>query len=232
MVMPAKLPRLRISKLDATGTEVDPPIEVQYNPEEYSLNKDNNFAVQPIPGLESPLLQYVNGNVRTLDMELFFDTWDSMTPADQKTDVRTFTDQVTGLMDIDPDLHAPPILRIRWMSLKLQCVLVKATQKFIMFRPDGVPVRARMNVTFNEFLTAEEQATQTPLFSADLSKVHVVQQGETLSSIAYRFYQDSDAWRPLAISNDLDDPRALVPGQSLRVPALPFLDPETGEVVN
>ena len=37
-------------------------------------------------------------------------------------------------------------------------------------------------------------------------------------------------WRPIAIVNGIDDPRSLVPGQALRVPALPFTDPATGEV--
>ena len=40
--------------------------EVSFNPEEYTLSRDNNFAAQAIPGLSSPLLQFVNGNVRTL----------------------------------------------------------------------------------------------------------------------------------------------------------------------
>ena len=40
-----------------------------FNPEEYTLNKDNNFASQAIPGLTGPLLQFVHGNMRTLEME-------------------------------------------------------------------------------------------------------------------------------------------------------------------
>jgi LysM repeat protein len=235
--MAAKRPRLSIVKVDETGAPQGTPIEVEYNPEEYSINKDNNFAVQPIPGLSSPLLQYVNGNLRTLAMELLFDTWSvndepNLIPWDQKADVRTLTGQITDLMNIDSDLHAPPVLKVTWASLQFQCVLAKATEKFIMFRPDGIPVRARLTVTFNEFLTADEQAAQTPKFSSDLSKVHTVVQGETLSGIAYQYYRDPGVWRPLAIMNDLDDPSDILPGQSLRVPTLPFLDPETGAVVS
>ena len=48
-----------------------------YNPEEYTVSKDNNFAVQGVPGLGSPIVQFVNGNQRTLEVELFFDTWDT-----------------------------------------------------------------------------------------------------------------------------------------------------------
>src|SRR6516164_7318508 len=57
---------------------------VMFNPEEYSLNKDNNFASQAIPGLSSPILQFVHGNLRTLDMELFFDTSNERTSASRR----------------------------------------------------------------------------------------------------------------------------------------------------
>jgi LysM repeat protein len=204
---------------------------VEYNPEEYTLSKDNNFAAQAIPGLRSPLLQYVSGNLRTLDMELLFDTWDSPLPMASKADVRDLTDQVVKLMDIVPDFHAPPVLTIEWASLQFTCVLAKVSQKFIMFTDQGTPVRARLSVTFQEFVTPEQEADDTVKLSSDLSKVHVVTQGETLSAIANRYYEDPKPWRPIAIANGLIDPRSIVPGQSLRIPPLPFTDPTTGEVV-
>ena len=112
-----------------------------FNPEEYTINKDNNFAVQGIPGLSAPLIQFVNGNLRTLEMELFFDTWDS--PTLPKRDVRDQTNQVIRLMEIDRDLHAPPILEVSWSSLQFRCVLARVSQRFILFLNDGRPVRAR-----------------------------------------------------------------------------------------
>src|SRR4029450_7321997 len=113
------------------------------------------FAVHAIPGLGAPLLQFVNGNLRSLEMELFFDTYD--TPSAAKKDVRAETDKLMHLMEIDSELHAPPVLKVSWASLQFTCVLVKATQKFIMFTDDGTPVRARLNVTFNEFVDAEQE---------------------------------------------------------------------------
>jgi hypothetical protein len=64
-----------LEKAQITVVHTGEKIEVLFNPEEYTLNKDNNFASQTIPGLSSPLLQFVNGNLRTLEMELFFDTY-------------------------------------------------------------------------------------------------------------------------------------------------------------
>jgi nucleoid-associated protein YgaU len=100
-----------------------------------------------------------------------------------------------------------------------------------MFRPDGVPLRARLQVTFNEFTNAELEAKETKRETADFSHLHVVVEGETLSSIATQVYQNPALWRPIAIQNQIDDPRTLTVGQQLLVPQLPFRDPESGEVM-
>lgn len=203
-----------------------------FNPEEYTLNQDNNFASQTVPGLSAPLLQFVNGNLRTLEMELLFDTYLPHTTEGQPIrDVREETQKVINLMRINSEFHAPPVLEVTWGSLFFRCVLARVSQKFIMFLNDGRPVRARLSVTFNEFIDEEREAKEVNRQTADYSKVHTVIQGETLSAIASRFYGDARLWRPIAIENDLANPRALFTGQQLRIPSLPFTDPESGEAV-
>jgi hypothetical protein len=220
---------MTLVKAQITVEHTGEKIDVLFNPEEYTINKDNNFASQAIPGLSGPLLQFVNGNMRTLDMELFFDTYD--TPELQKRDVRELTNKITGLLTIDSELHAPPVLNVSWSSLQFRCVLARASQKFIMFTNDGTPVRARVTVTFNEFIDAEREAREINRQTADFSKLYTVTQGQTLSTIAALLYDNALLWRPIAVANNIDDPRAIETGQSLLIPALPFRDPETGEVV-
>jgi LysM repeat protein len=206
--------------------------QVLFNPEEYTLNQDNNFASQTIPGLSSPLLQFVNGNLRTLEMELFFDTYLPLTTESKPPrDVREETQKVVNLMQIHSEFHAPPVLEVSWASLFFRCVLARVSQKFIMFLNDGRPVRARLSVTFNEFIDEEREAKEVNRQTADYSKAHTVIQEETLSSIANSFYGDPQVWRPIAIANELADPRAIFAGQVLRIPSLPFTDGDSGEVV-
>jgi hypothetical protein len=197
-------------------------LTVMFNPEEYSLNKDNNFASQAIPGLGSPLLQFVHGNLRTLDMELFFDTFET------QADVRDHTQKIVELLRIDSDLHHPPVLRVTWGSLDFRCVLAKVNQKFIKFFPDGRPARARLTVTFNEYLDAATQVQEANLQTADFSKAYKVNETDTLSGIASIFYGDAEKWRPIALANGILDPRAIDAGQEIQVPSLPFTDPSTG----
>lgn len=199
--------------------------EVMFNPEEYTLSRDNNFASQAVPGLSSPLLQFVHGNLRTLEMELFFDTFE------QHRDVREESQKVVSLLDIDSELHAPPVLRVAWASLQFRCVLARASQKYILFFEDGRPARARLTVSFQEYVDPGRENREVKRQTANFSKSHAVVQGETLSAIAGRFYKDPRMWRPIAIENGLDDPRALTTGQTLLIPPIPYVDPESGEVL-
>jgi hypothetical protein len=220
----------------ATLTNVDTGerFEVLFNPVEYSLSKENVFAEAAMPGRDSPLMQYVHGNTRTLEMELLFDTWETHGRAGAATaagtDVRQLTKQVTALMSINPDTHAPPDVLFTWGSVTFVGVLVRANERFTMFLESGIPVRAQVQVTFHEHVAADDEAREVKRRTADFSHRHVVREGETLSAIAAAMYGDPAKWRPIAMASDLEDPRRLAPGLMLDVPRLPYRDPQTGQV--
>jgi nucleoid-associated protein YgaU len=205
-------------------------IEVLFNPEEYTVNRETNFAQLAVPGLSAPVVQFVHGQAQTLEMELFLDSLVANRQAEAGSDVRLLTGKVTGLMDIDPTLHAPPPVLFTWGSLTFTCVLSRVSQRFVMFLPSGVPVRARLAVTFSEFRNTEVEARELKRQTSDFTKVHVTVEGDTLPLIAWREYGSAACWRPIALRNDLDDPRRLTPGVRLVLPRLPYVDRTTGEV--
>ena len=94
-----------------------PPIPALFNPNQYGLDASNEFAETAVPGLDSPLLQYVRGGSRMLSMELFFDTYE------QRTDVRRHTDRIYKLLAIEPTTHAPPICTFTWGRFSFRCVV-------------------------------------------------------------------------------------------------------------
>lgn len=226
---------MALEKATITNTVTGVAIAVMFNPEEYTLTRENNFASIAVPGLSAPLIQFVHGNQQSLEMELFLDTYEAHTAGSRALnkagdDVRKVARSVTDLMNIDPSTHAPPVLLFTWATLSFTCVLSRATQRFIMFRPDGTPVRARLTVTFSQYSNAELEAKQVKRETADYTKVHVVRQGETLASIAHACYGNPRLWRPIALRNAIDDPRRLAVGARLAVPQLPYRDPESGRV--
>lgn len=206
---------MALEKATIINLDTHEQIPVMFNPEEYSLDMGNTVAEIGIPGLEKSPVQYVRGNIRTLQMELFFDTYEEK--KEENKDVRRATRRITGLLDKTPTTQAPPVLLVTWGSLQFKCILEKVGQRFIMFLDDGRPVRARLNVTFKEFEPLAVEV-RSGLFMGPPT-VHNLLEGETLSKLAHEFLGDPGAWRRIAEQNNIDDPRRIPPGTALLIPS-------------
>jgi nucleoid-associated protein YgaU len=225
-----------LEKAVITNTITQASLPVMFNPTEYTVSQDINYAKAAIPGLCQPLLQFVNGNVPTLEMELFLDTNEAVqingkTIATAGSDVRKLTQKITNLMVIDSTTHAPPVVVFTWSSLSFTCVLGRVSQKFVMFLADGTPVRARLQVLFQGYNNATTESKEIKRQTAEYSKSYTVAQGDTLSKIAGVIYGNPALWRPIGINNSIDDSIELAIGRQLLIPQLPYQNPETGEVV-
>lgn len=200
-----------------------------FNPKELSVEKSNHFAEITIPGLSSSVLQFVRGNSRIITLELFFDTYE------ERKDVREYTDLITGwdagviqsklkqskkgLMDIDSELHAPPVCLFIWGNFVFQCIIERVTKRFTMFLPEGIPVRATLNVTLKEYKELDIQVKELDLHSANITKKWIVKEGDTLWLIADKEYGNPAEWKLIAEANGIENPRYLKPGQELILPA-------------
>jgi len=90
-------------------------ISVQYNPTEYTLDKQAQIGEITIPGLDAPLQQYVRGQAEKLTLDLFFDTTESGMGASASA-VTRLTDKIYQLIKIEPSRHAPPPLSFIWST--------------------------------------------------------------------------------------------------------------------
>ena len=70
----AELLKAEFVRLDQKMHPQFPSVKVQFNPTEFTLNKGTQTAEVPIPGLDSPILQFVRGQSETLTLDLFFDS--------------------------------------------------------------------------------------------------------------------------------------------------------------
>ena len=113
---------MSLEKAILTNTVTGDVIPVMFNPEEYTVSKDINYAQIGVPGLSGPIIQFVHGNTQSLEMELFLDTYEehrngSRVINQAGEDVRIYTQRIAGLMNIEPSTHAPPVLLFVWGSL-------------------------------------------------------------------------------------------------------------------
>jgi Contractile injection system tube protein/LysM domain len=212
-------------------------ITVQCNPTEFTLSKGVQIADINIPGLDMPVLQFVRGQTETLSLDLFFDSTESGM-GDDATSVTEQTDKFYQLVKIDRETHAPPVCRFYWGPASFpgsnftdqwasqnrangfQCIVESVRQRFTLFSPQGVPLRATLSVSLREYKTIEQQINQINFQSPDHTHTHVVQEGDTLSRISNKAYDDPRHWRQIAEHNGIVDPLDLKPGMVLEIPPL------------
>jgi hypothetical protein len=212
----------------ATNLEL---IEVQFNPTELSFNKAAQLAEIGIPGLDAPIQQFVRGQAEKLTLELFFDTTDSGMDG-SATSVTTLTDKIYSLVKIHSERHAPPVCEFSWNETRFpganlsdgqagqkrnsfRCIVESVSQKFTLFSPQGIPLRATLSVALREYRDLDQQLDELNLQSPDHTRAYVTQRSETLSGIAGKLYGTAVEWRRLATDNSITDPRRLDAGLTL-----------------
>lgn len=205
-------------------------IDVQFNPTEYTFNKGAQIAEIGIPGIDSPLLQFIRGQNERLTLELFFDTT-ANGMGESATSVTTLTNSIYQLVKMQPKTHAPPRINFIWgEKLSFKAIVESVQQKFTLFSPLGVPLRATLSVTFREYKTLEDQIADLNPQTADHSKRVMVSREKTLAQIASEEYRDPAEWRRIADANpnETANVRRLTPGTVLRIP--PATEPPAGEL--
>ena len=124
--------------------------------------------------------------------------------------VKDRIDEITALLDIDRELHAPPPVRFVWGPLRFDAVLEKVGRKITLFRPDGTPARATLSVAFREYRPLSREAP-TIRAANRRTRPSAARSAPPRSIwlIADKEYGDPRGWRVIAEASDVDDPRAL-----------------------
>jgi hypothetical protein len=172
-------------------------IEVMYNPEQLVLGKRARVTGEGawvwFDGVESD--DFV--------VSLFFDTYE------KGSDVRKKTNEITAL--VEPSLAAgkgkvPPTVQFMWGGPlpDFTGIVTHVEQKFTMFAPSGLPVRAELTVTFKEVLTEQQELKAKGLVNCRL--LWTVTESDRLHLIAQQAYGDATLWRLIADANGIYDP--------------------------
>lgn len=211
------------------GKDANKVISVLFNPTEYTFERSNSYKATAVPGLETPLLQFVSGESDRLNMDLFLDDYTDPTgptslPRPEEDPLATRLSDLFKLLLIDSELHAPPPVKFNWGTLDFTAIIEKLSRKVTMFHPDGTPARVTISVAFKEYKTIGDQINYPRRESADKTKRRVVVGRDQLWMLASREYDDASAWTRIAMANDLDDPREIRPGDWLLVPPIDITD--------
>lgn len=203
-------------------------VEVLFNPSEYQLTDGANYSEKKIPGLDGPIFQYISGDATELSLNLFLDTYVppkassliSFGTPKESTDVSNITKQIADATSIDGSMHRPPKVTFRWGSLNFEGVVTKMNHTYTMFTESGMPVRAKVSLTFKSLISPQDTKRKSPFESPDRTKYRTLRQGMGLWDIANMEYGDPDMWKVIARENGILNPLDVRPGQVVKLPAL------------
>ncbi|MBI5879537.1 MAG: peptidoglycan-binding protein [Chloroflexi bacterium] len=226
--------KARVTRLKRTGpdtykdsgaTPKKDYIDCLFNPAELTLSKSSSWSPTAVAERNVENWAFGGGKGASLKMHLFFDTTDS------GSDVHVYSDFLFGLLELDPgtvgsDKTVPAeSYRCRFQWGKYQffeaVIYPSVSVTYSMFLPDGTPVRAEADVTFQQVRDENIYKKQNPTSMSHARKSRVVLEGETLDWIAYQEYGDPALWRHIARENDLANPMELTAGQILRITPAP-----------
>jgi len=199
---------------------------VLINPESYALsfgilsNKNNT------PGNATTTSSYNRGTSQTLTFKFLFDGTGIIgsgsgpggsNKRDVSADLKSFKNVV---YTYNGKTHQPRFVQLQWGPLHYNCSLQSMTVTYKLFKPDGSPLRAEAECTFesaiNDALLALIERRQSP----DLTHIRTVVEGDTLPLLCYKEYGDSKYYFQVGEINKLTDFKRLTPGTKLIFPPI------------
>jgi len=205
-------------------TEKNERIDCMFNPSKFAYSMSNRWDSEPVPGAGAPSLRFAGAQSGKFSLSLVFDT----TAAG--TSVTTHTNKLLALMKIDTSLQdydpqrnsgRPPWVTFNWGTAlhTFKAIVSSLDVTFTYFSSEGLPLRANVEASFEQFEADTTWARQNPTSGTpNPHRTHQVQPGETLDRIAARYYGDSTKWRTIATVNGIPDPLDIRPGVMLNIP--------------
>lgn len=204
---------------------------VQFNPKEFKLDEKAIWKASDEHEEDRPLLTYEKGDPSVVTMDLIFDSTDTGSNVNTSyvVPLRDFLTAGVSVTDDQGDRSSrPPYCKFTWGSFNFECVVERVSVTFMMFKPDGTPLRAKVQVGLKErnrdrdldagggssvTLTAVGSMFSGASTSARTYEVH---EGDTLTSIAQA---TGASYADIGAANGIDDPMELSAGQQLVIPA-------------
>jgi len=185
------------------------PVEVKFfNPVSLQYSVSNTLAQQ-----EKEKQQYVSQSSAKLTMDLVFDT------THNGTDVRQLTCKIAALMEpkrsvsqTDAQRKAPDIVVFEWGAFSFQGMVESYKETIDFFAPEGVPLRATVNLTmFRQDRVFEADPRSGSRAHAEPRDVSLAG-GQDLTRLGSKIgsaghLSAADMMRRIAASNGVENPR-------------------------
>jgi hypothetical protein len=199
-----------------------PDFVIPINPESYAQSYKVELKQKPTGGNQGSNPEYKYTTPEQLKLDFVLDN--TGTIEGNILDGTEITTQVDKLMDavyrMKGEAHKPATLKIQWGLYTFDCVLTTLDINYVLFKPNGEPLRAKVSATFIQYTEPTRRVAIEDKHSPDLYRSVRVADGDTLPLLSYKNYGDPTWYTQLAYYNELVSVRALKTDQELIFPPI------------
>ncbi|MEU6709100.1 CIS tube protein [Streptomyces wuyuanensis] len=195
-------------------------LALHFNPDHLSISKQSTWTRDPSKvAPNASTAEFSGSQPRSTNVDVFLDAGDGRGKVQDAVETLMACCEPTR-QSLSANRPSPPWVRLEWGRLRTFTAMVTAVNvNYTLFAADGLPLRAQCGVTLEEMggVVRRQNPTSGGVGSAG---VHLLVDGDSLASVAYRTYGDPGKWREIAERNNVDDPDQLRTGCQLILPEL------------
>jgi hypothetical protein len=201
------------------GSKDESTFTMQVNPTKYSFEFTRMASAPKVLANSKEQDSSSIPDGKKLDLNFFLDSTGVIPGCD---DIPKTIDKFKKLcLEVNGSIHTNNYLKIYWgKGLAFPCRLDKVKIDYLMFNPNGIPIRVEVKATFKESVDAETDAANDNLSSPDMSHVKTIKAGDSLPTLCNEIYGDPKYYIQIAKINGILNFRQLVPGQEILFPRM------------
>ena len=192
---------------------------VQINPESYTHNHTTAYTKNDSTDTAGVTTKFYVQDPQKISFDFYLDSTGVVSGITSVSDaISSFK---TVAYSYNGNIHSPNYLLLQWGGgFEFQCRLVSLDIDYTLFKADGTPLRAKLSVSFEEYLSPQAIAQKANKNSPDMTHARTVVAGDTLPAMCYSIYGDSIYYIDVANHNSLSDFRNLAAGSLIYFPPL------------
>lgn len=211
-------------KGNVTGPKTSDAFTVRLNPSNYARNFEisyNNTRAMGTPAMQP---KFSRAGEKKIEFDIVMDGTGVVPPVSPSSTAIDVESQLDDLKKVVYTLvgteHEPNTVMLVWGSFKFVGKLCSMKVEYTLFKPSGVPLRAKIHLAFIQYVGPKEAANGANLSSPDLTHAIDVQAGDSLPLLCFRVYKNSAYYLEVAKFNGITNFRDIKPGTRLSFPPL------------
>lgn len=185
------------------------PYTFMINPDTIKIQKNIEYNEQQAPATSSASQKYKSSPSDKLSFEIVIDCTGVVdaTRTDMATEIESLE---TIIYTYNGKIHRPNFVKVQWgQNITFNGVLDSIDVSYTLFKPDGNPLRAKISLSFSQYVSAQTVTMTDAPESPDLTHIVTVSQGMSLPQLCEKVWNDDSLYIQVAGFNKLNKFRNL-----------------------